>query len=126
MLLIDKAYRLREGHFIKEALDELVDAIMKERYYKRLIIILARYENDINSLLSIYSRLTSRFPEVINFRSLLLAECFNLLAKRLQKQRTSLVEKGKGSIDVDCLETPSAEFQAEVCKLFNHLLSQPS
>lgn len=126
VLLIDEAYRLSEGHFAKEALDELVDAITKERYYKRLIIILAGYENDINSLLSVNPGLTSRFPEVIDFRSLVLTECFDLLAKRLQKQKTSLAEKGKGSMDADCLETPSAEFRAEICKLFDQLSSQPS
>lgn len=126
VLLIDEAYRLSEGQFAKEALDELVDAITKERYQKRLIIILAGYEQDINHLLSVNPGLTSRFPEVIEFRSLTSAECFDLLTRRLQKQRNSLAEKGKAIMNAHCLETPSGEFRAAVCKRFDHLSSQPS
>jgi SpoVK/Ycf46/Vps4 family AAA+-type ATPase len=34
VLFIDEAYRLVDGHFAKEAMDELVDAVTKERYHK--------------------------------------------------------------------------------------------
>lgn len=33
---------------VKEAVDELVDAMIKESYYKKMIVILAGYSKDIN------------------------------------------------------------------------------
>ncbi|KAM3565705.1 hypothetical protein MY1884_000014 [Beauveria asiatica] len=126
VLLIDEAYRLREGDFAKEALDELVDAITKDRYRKRLIIILAGYEHDINGLLAVNPGLTSRFPEVIDFRSLDSIECFDLLAKKLIKKKTDLEANGSAHMHVDCLEQPSAEFQADVYALFECLSAQAS
>ncbi|KAM3512419.1 hypothetical protein MY11210_003909 [Beauveria gryllotalpidicola] len=126
VLLIDEAYRLREGQFAKEALDELVDAITKERYHKRLIIILAGYERDINGLLAVNPGLTSRFPEVIDFRSLDSTECFELLAKKLIKKKADLEAKGNGRMYIDCLEQPSAEFQTDMYALFECLSTQAS
>ncbi|KAF1739382.1 Stage V sporulation protein K [Beauveria bassiana] len=126
VLLIDEAYRLREGHFAKEALDELVDAITKERYHKRLIIILAGYEHDINGLLAVNPGLTNRFPEVIDFSGLNSIECFDLLAKKLIKKKADLEANGSAHMHVDCLEQPAAEFRADVYALFECLSSQAS
>ncbi|KAM3537434.1 hypothetical protein ARSEF1564_009643 [Beauveria bassiana] len=85
VLLVDEAYRLREGQFAKDALNELIDCIIKERYRKRLIVILARYENDVNALLAVNPGLISRFSEVLNFNSLPLADYFKLLGKKFLK-----------------------------------------
>ena len=126
VLLIDEAYRLRDGPFAKEALDELVDAITKERYHKRLVIILAGYENDINALLDVNPGLTSRFPETIDFRSLTPAECFDLLTRRLLRQKVFLVGRGRGEIDIECLKKPSIEFETQARKLFGSLAEMPS
>ncbi|EJP66590.1 cbbX-like protein [Beauveria bassiana ARSEF 2860] len=126
VLLIDEAYRLREGHFAKEALDELVDAITKERYHKRLIMILAGYEHDINGLLAVNPGLTNRFPEVIDFRGLNSIECFDWLAKKLIKKKADLEANGSAHMHVDCLEQPAAEFRADVYALFECLSSQAS
>ncbi len=125
VLLIDEAYRLREGQFAKEALDELVDCITKERYHKRLIVILAGYENDVNALLAVNPGLTSRFSEVLDFNSLSPAHCFELLGKNVLKQKASIVKGGKGNMALDCLETPAAEFQTEVCRLLERLSKLP-
>jgi hypothetical protein len=62
VLLIDEAYRLAEGHFAKEAMDEIVDCITKPKFFQKLIIILAGYDNDINRLMATTRGLTSRFP----------------------------------------------------------------
>ncbi|KAK4163750.1 putative AAA family ATPase [Cladorrhinum sp. PSN259] len=94
VLFVDEAYRLAEGHFAKEAMDELVDCVTKERYFKKLIIILAGYEKDINRLMSVNSGLTSRFPAVINFRQLSPMECVMLLSSLLEKQKLALSSKG--------------------------------
>jgi hypothetical protein len=48
VLLIDEAYRFAEGHFAKEAMDEIVDCITKPKFSQKLIIILAGYDNDLN------------------------------------------------------------------------------
>ncbi|KAM3560257.1 hypothetical protein ARSEF4850_003737 [Beauveria asiatica] len=125
VLLVDEAYRLREGQFAKEALDELVDCITKERYRKRLIVILAGYENDVDALLAVNPGLTSRFSEVLDFNSLPPVDCFELLGKNFLKQKASIVQGGKGNMALDCLETPAAEFQTEVCQLLERLSKLP-
>ena len=67
VLFIDEAYRLAEGHFAKEAVDELVDCVTKPKFYQKVIIILAGYEKDIKRLTSINSGFSSRFPgELLN------------------------------------------------------------
>ena len=43
VLFIDKAYRLGEGSFTKEAIDELVDCLTKPKYNGKMIAILAGY-----------------------------------------------------------------------------------
>ena len=48
VLFVDEAYRLAKGQFAKEAMDEIVDSVTKDRYFKKLVIILAGYEADIN------------------------------------------------------------------------------
>ncbi|KAL2257927.1 hypothetical protein VTK26DRAFT_8952 [Humicola hyalothermophila] len=123
VLFVDEAYRLAEGHFAKEAMDEIVDSVTKERYFKKLIIILAGYEADINRLMSVNSGLTSRFPAVINFRALVPEECLSLMVKLLQKQQDSMKSKGK-ELDLSCLEGPTTHFKRSVLDSFTDLAAQ--
>ncbi|KAK3990815.1 putative AAA family ATPase [Cladorrhinum sp. PSN332] len=123
VLFVDEAYRLAEGHFAKEAMDELVDSVTKDRYFKKLIIILAGYEKDINRLMSVNSGLTSRFPAVIDFRSLTPEECLALLIQLLQKQKLGLSSKGK-MLDLTCLEQRSASFGKTMLDTFAALTTQ--
>ncbi|KAK4667573.1 hypothetical protein QC763_311530 [Podospora pseudopauciseta] len=123
VLFVDEAYRLAEGHFAKEAMDELVDSVTKDRYVKKLIIILAGYEKDINRLMSVNSGLTSRFPAVIDFRSLTADECLKLLCELLGKQRMGLKSRGK-DFDLTCLVAATATFRREVIAYFTHLAAQ--
>lgn len=44
VLFIDEAYRLADGEFAKEAMDEIVDCITKPKFAQKLIIILAGYD----------------------------------------------------------------------------------
>lgn len=126
VLLIDEAYRLGEGKFAKEALDELVDATTKERYHKKMIVILAGYEGDINRLLDSNPGLTSRFPEVIDFRSLTPQECFELLTTSLKKKKAKVEQGKKGTVDMTCLDKPTASFLAHSTDLFEKLSQQPN
>lgn len=60
-LFIDEAYRLADGLFGKEAIDQLVDSLTEEKYYKKLIVILAGYDTEINQLMATNPGLTSLF-----------------------------------------------------------------
>ncbi|KAH6622552.1 P-loop containing nucleoside triphosphate hydrolase protein [Chaetomium tenue] len=124
VLFVDEAYRLAEGHFAKEAMDEIVDSVTKNRYYKKLVIILAGYEDDINRLMSVNTGLTSRFPEVIDFRALTAEECVALMLQLLEKQRTTLVEKSKKEFDISCLKTPTISFRQSLLQTFRDLIAQ--
>ena len=53
VLFIDEAYRLKDGPFAKEAVDEIVSLLTDERYKGKIIVILPRYDNDINELLTV-------------------------------------------------------------------------
>jgi AAA+ superfamily predicted ATPase len=125
VLFVDEAYRLAEGRFAQEAVDELTDSVTKLNYAKKLVIVLAGYERDINRLMSTNPGLTSRFPEVVDFRNLTPDECLALLQQRLKKQKSTLEEKGANvCLDISSLETPSEEFRERVVALFSALSKQ--
>ncbi|KAK3293760.1 P-loop containing nucleoside triphosphate hydrolase protein [Chaetomium fimeti] len=123
VLFVDEAYRLAEGHFAKEAMDEIVDSVTKDRYFKKLVIILAGYEADINRLMAVNTGLTSRFPEVIDFRALTAEECITLMLQLLKKQKTVLKEKNK-EFDIFCLKVPTHRFRKALLQTFRDLAAQ--
>lgn len=127
VLFVDEAYRLAEGHFAKEAMDELVDSATKDKYMKKLVIILAGYTDDINRLMSANAGLSSRFPEVIDFRSLEPLECAGLLAKLLAIEKAKVARLNSAvSVDISVLEQPRPDFTDRVCGLFLDLAGQPN
>ena len=85
VLFIDEAYRLCEGSFSAEAVNELVDIITKPRFMGKVVVILAGYEDDINKLLGQNDGLSSRFSEEIIFRSMGARDCLRLLTQELEK-----------------------------------------
>ncbi|KLU92443.1 hypothetical protein MAPG_11387 [Magnaporthiopsis poae ATCC 64411] len=127
VLFVDEAYRLAEGHFAKEAMDEFVDSATKDKYMKKLVIILAGYTKDINRLMSANSGLTSRFPEVIDFRSLDPAECADLLTKILGAEKSKVMRRNSEAlVDISVLEEPRPAFLDQVRRLFSELAGQPN
>ena len=114
VLFVDEAYRLAEGHFAKEAMDEIVDCITKPAFAQKLIIILAGYDADINRLMSTNPGLTSRFPETITFRAFNPDECLELFTTLLKKRK---------HLDSVVLDSASAAFQQELWKRFKVLTS---
>lgn len=126
VLFVDEAYRLADGHFAKEAMDELVDCTTKDKYAKKLIIILAGYEEDINRLMTMNPGLTSRFPEVIDFRSLTAEECVQLLTQMLQARKTTMKSNRKKKVDLDLsiLEAPDRSFFELLKQTFSQLSHQ--
>ncbi|CAK4032789.1 nfx1-type zinc finger-containing 1 [Lecanosticta acicola] len=112
VLFIDEAYRLGAGHFAQEAMDELVDCMTKDQFFRRLIIILAGYDADINRLMSMNPGLTSRFPEAMVFTPLKPNECFDLLQKELRKKKC---------LDTSILDEPQASFRTHIMEKFELL-----
>ncbi|KAK0489357.1 P-loop containing nucleoside triphosphate hydrolase protein, partial [Armillaria novae-zelandiae] len=86
VLFIDEAYRLKDGVFAKEAIDEIVDLLTQDRIKGKIVVILAGYDEDINELLSVNRGLSSRFPEEIVFQNLRSEECLAILSKQLKKK----------------------------------------
>jgi hypothetical protein len=84
VLFIDEAYRLGEGHFAKEAIDELVDSLTKPQFLRKTVVILAGYSEDMNKLLSINPGLSSRFSEEVVFQNMTSEECLTLLQCQLK------------------------------------------
>jgi hypothetical protein len=113
ILFIDEAYRLAEGKFATEAMDELVDSLTKPKYAKKLICILAGYDDDMNRLMSVNPGLTSRFPETMNFRPLTAQECLDLL--------TDLLRSRKAPLDISVLTPPSDSFHQDCIRKLKHL-----
>jgi len=115
VLFVDEAYRLSEGHFAKEAMDELVGILTQERFKAKLVVILAGYDQEINQLLSVNPGLSSRFPDEIVFENMSSAMCIKVLEKAL----------AKGKITIDGLEE-SSPLYTEFTILFDQLSDLPS
>ena len=115
VLFIDEAYRLSEGHFAKEAMDELVGILTQERFKAKLVVILAGYDQEINQLLSVNPGLSSRFPDEIVFENMTSAMCIKVLEKALARE----------NIVIDGLVGPS-QLYTEFIVLFSKLSDLPS
>ncbi|KAI1935491.1 hypothetical protein LOZ12_005733, partial [Ophidiomyces ophidiicola] len=116
VLFIDEAYRLAEGLFAREAMDELVDCLTKPAYAKRLVVILAGYDKDIDRLMATNPGLTSRFSETICFTNLAPKESLDLLRQCL---------KQCPEIDSSGVCTPSKRLDEKLLCLFTQLASFP-
>ena len=95
VLFVDEAYRLGEGHFASEAVNELVDQITKPKFKGKLIVILAGYDEDMNRLLGINAGLSSRFPEEVIFENMSPECCVELLDRELRKKNITVPELQK-------------------------------
>ena len=112
VLFIDEAYRLAEGHFSKEAIDEIVDRLTKPDFARRLIVILAGYDHDMERLMGVNRGLRSRFPDSVNFRSLQPQDCFSLLISLLAREPF---------LDISSLQIPQESFAREAIARFDIL-----
>jgi hypothetical protein len=89
VLFIDEAYRLTDGAFAAEAMDEIVDCLTKPKFCGKLITILAGYDAEINLLMSSNPGLSSRFPDSVNFNSLSPLQCLDLLTSSLKTREVN-------------------------------------
>jgi hypothetical protein len=111
VLFVDEAYRLAEGHFAKEAMDELVGILTDERFRAKLIVILAGYDQEMDNLLSVNTGLTSRFQKQILFRNMSPEQNLQILKHTLSKQ----------DVKIAALENPSAPAYLSMCTLISQL-----
>lgn len=116
VLFIDEAYRLGEGQFAQEAMDELVGLLTHERFRGKLIVILAGYDQEINNLLQVNTGLSSRFPEEIVFENIAPDKCLEILDRKLQKQ----------NVHLPTLRDPSSPTYAQLISLVDQLSELPS
>jgi len=103
VLFIDEAYRLSEGHFAAEAVNELVDLLTKPKFLGKIVVILAGYDDDMNRLLSVNSGLSSRFPEEVQFVNMSPEHCIQVMASDIGKKKitaTFLQDKRSPSYQV--------------------------
>lgn len=87
VLFVDEAYRLGEGMFAQEAVNELVDTMTKPKFAGKMVIILAGYDNDMNNLLRVNEGLSSRFADEITFPALDPLYCLQLLSSKLKESK---------------------------------------
>jgi ATPase family associated with various cellular activities (AAA) len=92
VLFVDEAYRLSQGNFAQEAIDELVGLITHPTFKSKLIIILAGYEQDMNNLMSVNTGLSSRFPDQIVFTNMRARDCLQVVLKELTKKKIRFPE----------------------------------
>lgn len=116
VLFIDEAYRLGEGHFAKEAVDELVSTLTLEQYKGRIIVILAGYDKEINDLLAVNPGLSSRFTEEIIFTNMTPKQCIELLNMELAKKR----------VVADTLKDAGSVYYQRMIELLDSLSHLPS
>lgn len=116
VLFVDEAYRLAEGQFAKEAMDELVGILTNERFIGKLIVILAGYDHDMNRLLSANAGLSSRFPEEICFTHLPAEHCLAILARRLERH----------DVVCDALYQPESQTYCAMVRRLHELATLPA
>lgn len=92
VLFIDEAYRLGDGRFAQEAVDELVGLLTLDKFKSKIVVILAGYERDINKLLNVNGGLSSRFPDIISFKNIPPRTCLEILDKALCRKKVTLAE----------------------------------
>ncbi|KAJ7066957.1 P-loop containing nucleoside triphosphate hydrolase protein [Mycena amicta] len=95
ILFIDEAYRLQEGQFAKEAIDELVGLLTQTKYHAKLVVILAGYTDDMNRLLAVNSGLASRFPADLDFPNMSPEHCLTILMMDIEKNDIELLDPNK-------------------------------
>ncbi|KAF2277903.1 P-loop containing nucleoside triphosphate hydrolase protein [Westerdykella ornata] len=122
VLFIDEAYRLAEGGFATEAMDELVDCLTKPKYAQKLVTILAGYDEAMDRLMSVNPGLSSRFPESVIFKHMEPETCLELLVKLLD----GLKKKQKAAFNISIVTPPSADQKERILELFQQLSQSAS
>lgn len=95
VLFIDEAYRLDSDTFFKEALDQLVDCLTKPKFEKKLLVVLAGYNEPMDMLMKRNPGLRSRFPTEIAFANLSPSSCLQLMKRRIEDAKIAVADVSK-------------------------------
>ncbi|KAJ3782150.1 P-loop containing nucleoside triphosphate hydrolase protein [Lentinula aff. detonsa] len=115
VLFIDEAYRLSEGNFAQEAVDEIVGLLTKEEFMSKLVVILAGYEDHMNRLMEVNAGLSSRFPEAIVFHNMDHAHCLKVLDKTLRAD----------DVVLEVLRNPSSNSYSQMTSILEQISALP-
>jgi len=99
VLFVDEAYRLSQGHFAQEAIDEVVGLLTHPTFKGKLVIVLAGYEHDMNNLMSVNTGLASRFPHQVVFSNLGAEECLQVIENELKRKNVEVEGWTDGASD---------------------------
>ncbi|KAH7908721.1 P-loop containing nucleoside triphosphate hydrolase protein [Hygrophoropsis aurantiaca] len=116
VLFVDEAYRLGEGHFAKEAMDELVGLLTHPDFKGKLLVVLAGYDQEMNGLLAVNPGLSSRFSEEVVFSNISPDQCLAIIGKELTSKNVSL----------DDMDLPSSDVYLEMKTIIEELSQLPS
>ncbi|KAH6623096.1 P-loop containing nucleoside triphosphate hydrolase protein [Chaetomium tenue] len=84
VLFVDEAYRLAEAR-AEDAIGEMVDCMTKERFCRKLVVVLAGYKEEMDELMRWNRGLRSRFATNVDFRPMKAADALQLLQTHLAK-----------------------------------------
>ncbi|KAJ9508188.1 hypothetical protein QJQ45_021542, partial [Haematococcus lacustris] len=87
VLFIDEAYRLNPASgnvYGREALDEIVQLLTEPQFMKKMVVILAGYEAEIDQLMTANPGLKSRFSERLHFPDFSCKDACSLLRKQIE------------------------------------------
>ncbi|KAK5655532.1 hypothetical protein OQA88_5463 [Cercophora sp. LCS_1] len=118
VLFIDEAYRLggrgvrgRGSNYEDEAVGELVDCMTKPRYMRKMIVVLAGYDRDMEALMQVNAGLRGRFATEIVFPPMDASRSRVHLFNLLQKSDIKVFDEFE----------PSREEKEKVLRLFDKL-----
>ncbi|KAG2072157.1 P-loop containing nucleoside triphosphate hydrolase protein [Suillus decipiens] len=113
VLFVDEAYRLSQGHFAQEAIDEVVGLMTNEKFMGKMVIILAGYEKEMNQLLATNPGLSSRFSEDFILPNISSSRCLELLDKELCRSK----------VVIHGLSDPSSSLYKEMLSIITDMAS---
>ena len=87
VLLIDDAYRLAEGQYGTEAVTEMIHLLSTPRYMGKIIVILAGYTRDMNTLMASRPNLCGFFPEEVVFENIDADDSMIILKRDLEERK---------------------------------------
>lgn len=86
VLIIDGAYRLngKGSSVATEVRDELIDALTKPQFYRKIVVVLVGYTALMDELLASSLGVAGKFPTQIEFEKISSAACCKLLKRRIE------------------------------------------
>ncbi|GAW24188.1 hypothetical protein ANO14919_137700 [Xylariales sp. No.14919] len=119
VLFIDEAYRFSRSQYGQEALDELINFLTKPANVGRVVVIMAGYTWEMNTLMSTSPVLAGIFQDDIIFENIPPDECISLLARELINANEGIDARG-------VFADSTSEDYIKIRRLFRSMQSIPS